>query len=233
MRSIILFIFCSCLSVTSHATQIKNDTVFTENSLKEQATALNISFEDVKKYHNLMNSPAGVFYKRGEANIFYVLTAEAETEAERKKFAQLWVEAEAAYYEKLGKAMNAYSLAAINKFGTNPNIWNLKAYDDLIESNQASYSSANKRVKLYVNTQNCAACLAKFNDLNQRLSRNEIAGIDIYFSDVGRSKDAIARWAMAMKIAQKTVQQKTITLNFDDGKGKGEKPYVEDYYILD
>lgn len=228
----LLVVSLMCASASAFATKIVEDNVFNENILKQQASVLNLSFAEVKKYHEVLNSPLGHFYKRGEANIFYVLAAEAESESERMRFARLWVKAEEQYYNKLGKAMNAYTKASIERFGASPKVWNMTAYDDLVTESKLSKTKPQKRAKLYVNTKNCNKCLVQFVKLNEKLSTNILSGIDIYFLDVGSDKGAIAKWAIGRGISQALVKQKNITLNFDDGKSKEKAPYVKEYYIL-
>lgn len=218
------------------AEKVNHDEVFNENFIMDQARALQLSVDEVKRYNETMASPAGVFYKRGEANVYYVLSAEAKTEQERMKYARLWVDAEAKHYEKLGAAMKAYTKASLERFGKNPTVWDLSAYDDLVSNNSPLISnasqSADKRAKFYVNTKNCPSCAGKFAELMTQLEGGQVMGIDIYFIDASGDRNAISSWASAMKISPDIVKSKIITLNFDDGKIKGKPPYAETYFIL-
>lgn len=215
--------------------KISQDKVFNENFIKNQAAELQLSVDEIKRYNETMDSPAGFFYKRGDANIYYVLSAEAKTDQERMKYARLWVSAEAKYAEKLGLAINAYSKAAIERFGKNPTIWDLSAYENLVTNNaplSSTVAPAEKRAKFYVNTKDCPSCNATFSEVMGQLASGSISGVDIYFVDSSGDRDAIFLWAASMKIPQEKVKSKKITLNFDDGKYKGKPPHVETYYIL-
>lgn len=239
--NLLVIILASCLCIQALASEVGSekvdrDEVFNENFIKDQASALQLSVDEVHRYNEIMASPAGVFYKRGEANIYYVLSAEAKTEQERMKYARLWVDAEAKHYEKLGAAMRSYTKASLERFGKNPVVWDLGAYDDLVSNNSTLISNASqqadKRAKLYVNTKNCPSCSSKFSELMAQLDGGQVSGIDIYFIDASGDRNAISTWASAMKISPDIVRSKIITLNFDDGKFKGKPPHAETYFII-
>ena len=191
-----------------------------------QAKKLGLTIEELKKYNEIMNSPLAFFYKRGEQNIFYVLAAEADSEKERMKFAKKWVEAEKDYHEKLGKALNAYTKASYEIFGINPQVFNLKAFNNAISG--VDKFSPLTRKKIYVKIQGCSECEHKFKQLLVEFKSQKIAGIDVYFVGNEITKELITRWAMRLNISRTMVSSKSITLNYDDHQSGGDLPYVKE-----
>jgi integrating conjugative element protein (TIGR03759 family) len=163
-----------------------------------------------------MDSPAGLYYKRGEANPYFVLSAEAKTEAERMKYARLWVKAEKGFLDKVGDAMRAYSKASVEEFGANPKIWDLTSYDKLVNGFNQQTKQNQSRAMLFVRSENCSDCVERFNQLNKQLAIGILSGIDVFFADAKGKADApiINKWAAAQHIDPDVVVSKKITLNY-------------------
>lgn len=194
---------------------IKQD-VITNVKFENEAMQLGLTLEDVKKYHDVMDSPSGLYYKRGEANPYFVLSAEAKTEAERMKYARLWVKAEKGFIDKVGDAMRAYSKASVEEFGTNPKIWDLTSYDKLVNGFNQTTQKNQSRATLFIKAENCSDCVDRFQQLNNQLTVGIISGIDVYFADAKGKADStkINKWAAAQNISPNTVTSKKITLNY-------------------
>ncbi|MEH6454911.1 MAG: hypothetical protein V7749_01185 [Cocleimonas sp.] len=213
--------------------EIANTKVFSENNLDVDVKQTGLTVTDLKRFNEIMKSPSAFFYNRGEKNVYYILAAESDNEADRMRFARLWYAAEEKYHEGLGNALRAYTKASIEKNGRNPKIFDLDAYDN-IDVNQVSSSNGGmaKRVKLYVKTKDCGQCITQFNGLKNRIKDNSLAGVDIFFVDVKTNQQQIIAWAKSQIIPPELVKSKKITLNFDDGKAKKDIPYVQDYFIF-
>lgn len=200
------------------------------DKLKVDSEALGLKPEDLKRYYEIINSPQGFYYKRGEANPYYVLAAEATTEKERMRFARLWVQGEEKDYEKLGKAIKAYEIARLERFGENPKVWDLSHTQDLITSGN-SPSLNTSRVLFYIRAADCSQCDIDFKKLNNQLMAGLISGIDIFFVDTDKKTEddstKIRNWASKHNIDPSKVRNKLITLNFGDKSMAETIPYQE------
>lgn len=189
----------------------------TDDYLVLQAKNLSLEKNDIKRYYEIMNSPRGTYYLRGEPNIFFVLASEASSEAERMRFARAWVAAEDRYYENFGKSIRAYTRASMEKYGENPKVWDLTSPLRFpVGENQTS-----SRVALYIKAVGCDECDVEFNKLYNQLKAGLISGIDIYVEDaLSKSADdalKIRTWATKMGMSPDTVKAKLITLNYGEG----------------
>lgn len=198
------------------------------DALKSDSLALGLKPEDLKRYYDILNSPQGFYYKRGEANPYFVLAAEAENEKERMRFARLWVKGEEQDSEKVGKAIKAYSAASIERFGLSPKVWNLT--DDLIMGGDSEEEMAG-RISFYITTSACDKCELDFKKLNNQLLTGLISGIDIFFVDTEKrtSDDSknIRSWATKLGVDPNKVINKQITLNYGARSMASSVPFQE------
>ena len=233
MKNLVVLFIAFTASFNLIADEITNTKIFSENNFETDAKRTGLTVTDLKRFNEIMESPSAFFYNRGEKNVYYILAAESDNEADRMRYARLWYEAEEKYNEGLGNALRAYTKASIEKNGRNPKIFDLDAYDN-IDVNEVFSSKGGmaKRVKLYIKTKDCVQCVQQFNGLKNRIEDNSLAGVDIFFVDVKTNQKPIVEWAKNQLIPPNLVKSKKITLNFDDGKASKEIPYVQDYFLF-
>lgn len=187
------------------------------NELRTQnALELGITQEDLAKYDAIMGGPKGNFFRRGEANYFYVLGAEAKSDEEALHYARLWVRAEGRYYTNLGNMLRAYDAASIEYFGENPVMFDIIGRGNTANSNPVNaqfHSSRVGRVKVFIQLDDCPTCDATVLRELDKVNKGTIQGLDIYIANANGDNQAIRRWATMIKLDPDQVKQRLVTLN--------------------
>jgi len=171
--------------------------------------------DEFARYRELMQGPLGIYSPHLDP--LSALGIEARTDEERRRYAELQVQAEARRVEKLLAYQRAYDEA-----------WQ-KLYPDSQRVNLpgavSSAISGNGRTAVFVR-EDCAAC-------EQTVQRLQASGITFDLYMVGsRSEDARIRdWARRAQIDPMRVRDGSITLNHDSGRWlslglSGELPAV-------
>ncbi|MDA8520412.1 TIGR03759 family integrating conjugative element protein [Acidovorax sp. NCPPB 4044] len=175
-----------------------------------RAREWNLRAEDWSRYRTLMQGPLGIYSPHLDP--LTALGIEARSDEERRRFAELQVQAEARRVQKTLDYQRAYDAA-----------WQ-RLHPDLqrvaLPSNQAGgdVSGAGTgaaepgRLAVFVK-EACAAC-------DQRVQQLQSAGtaMDVYVVGSRGDDERIRRWARQAAIDPAKVQAKAITLNHDGGR---------------
>jgi integrating conjugative element protein (TIGR03759 family) len=167
--------------------------------------ALGLTETDLTRYHSVLQGPRANWSE--DKDPLMVLGITAETDAERKRYAQLYVVND----RKRNDAIFAFTRSV-------QNVW-LEHYPNeplfMVPSQAASVApllTATDRVILVFDANKaCAQCIAAFERV-QRLGRsNGGTGIDLYF--VGNTFDQMVAFGRARGITKEDVSAKRVTLN--------------------
>lgn len=196
-------------TVTSQVQQTQTD-----NSARESAV-WGLSDTQWQQYRDVMKGPRGV--QSPGIDPVLALGLEAESAAERRHMAELWVKQE---YQRVEK-----ELAFQREVDA---AWK-RLYPGVLPVNMGNATGVahdtHGRLALFVRRENCPQCDAR---LNAVLADNR--PVDIYLVDSGGSDDVIRQWALAHHIPVDRVRSRQITLNHDNGNwlkfGQGRMPVV-------
>lgn len=178
---------------------------------RHQAHAWELSEIEWRRYRQLMLGIRGSVSDARLAPI-EVLGIHARDEAERRHYAMRWAQAMRADAERVLAFQRAYDAAAEQLFAGLPLI---DAGRLKIVPQTTSALSPRDRV-LFFTALECPACEAMLAKLLKHL--NTVAGIDIYFTDLGPGSEArIRAWADDHDIEPVWVQGRRVTLNIDNG----------------
>lgn len=192
-------------------------------------TDLTLTDLEVLRFQEIMKTSRGTMYKRGEANPYFVLAAEATTDRERDRFVRLLLEAEAAHVERVGKVLKSQERVQLLMFGDKPIMFDVQSEYHQEKSFPFSKEKAPQspsqehRATLYVNVENCSECISAFKMLNNQRLAGVIDGIDVYFEDVLGSDEPIMKWARLNQLSPKMVSAGVITLNHSNGRNESGK----------
>jgi len=171
--------------------------------------------DEFSRYRELMQGPLGIYSPNIDP--LSALGIEARTDAERRRYAELQVQAEARRVEKLLAYQRAYDEAWQRLY---PGMQRVNLPDVV-----SSTPSGNGRMAVFVRD-DCAAC-------EQTVQRLQTSGMTFDLYMVGsRADDARIRdWAKRAQIDPARVRTGSITLNHDDGRWlslgvSGELPAV-------
>lgn len=183
------------------------------NKTAQQGRQWGLSGEEYQRYQQLMDGPRGT--QSPGLDPLTALGIEAQSDAERKKYAQLWVKQEFARTEKELKFQREVD-AAWQRLGVLPvNMGNVAgiAHD------------TGGRLALFVKAKDCGQCDAR---LAAVLADNR--PVDIYLVDSKGNDILLREWARAHHIPVDKVRAHQITLNHDGGRwmkfGNGLMPVV-------
>ncbi|MBO9738891.1 TIGR03759 family integrating conjugative element protein [Xanthomonas axonopodis pv. begoniae] len=177
---------------------------------EERAREWNLRAEDWSRYRTLMQGPLGTYSPHLDP--LTALGIEARSDEERRRFAELQVQAEARRVQKTLNYQRAYDAA-----------WQ-RLHPDLqrvaLPSGQAggdvrgagAGAAEPGRLAVFVK-EACAAC-------DQRVQQLQSAGttMDVYVVGSRGDDERIRRWARQAAIDPAKVQAKAITLNHDGGR---------------
>ncbi|MBH2988233.1 TIGR03759 family integrating conjugative element protein [Serratia ureilytica] len=218
--SVISLMLLSPLSQAAQQTTIENSqSTLSEiqqsqaNKTAQQGRQWGLSGEEYQRYQQLMDGPRGT--QSPGLDPLTALGIEAQSDTERKKYAQLWVKQEFARTEKELKFQREVD-AAWQRLGVLPvNMGNAAgiAHD------------TGGRLALFVKAKDCGQCDAR---LAAVLADNR--PVDIYLVDSKGNDSLLREWARAHHITVDKVRARQITLNHDGGRwmkfGNGLMPVV-------
>ncbi|EBD0364537.1 TIGR03759 family integrating conjugative element protein [Salmonella enterica] len=196
-------------TVTSQVQQTQTD-----NSARD-AAVWGLSDTQWQQYREVMKGPRGI--QSPGIDPVMALGLEAESAAERRQMAELWVKQEYRRVEKELAFQREVDAA-----------WK-RLYPGILPVNMGNVTGvahdSHGRLALFVRRENCPQCDAR---LSAVLADNR--PVDIYLVDSGGSDDVIRRWALAHHIPVDKVRSRQITLNHDNGNwlkfGQGRMPVV-------
>ncbi|HAS8195767.1 TPA: hypothetical protein I7682_17955 [Vibrio vulnificus] len=176
----------------------------------EYLKQLNLTPKEWERYQQIMTGPMGSYYRRGTANVFYVLGAEAQNEQASLEYARRWLIANDQYAAKLSKMLKMYHAASIDHYGESPRL-----FDEPGTKPTFQIPEVNKVTNLFIGLTDCATCGSEVENELKRLIAGEISGLNLYFVGVKRDEvSKIQSWAKAHKIPVDFVKQRRVTLNF-------------------
>ncbi|MBK3845825.1 TIGR03759 family integrating conjugative element protein [Stutzerimonas xanthomarina] len=177
-----------------------------ERTDEQHARGWGLSAEEWARYRTLMRGPLGIYSPNLDP--LTALGIEARSDQERRRYAELQVEAEAHRVEKLLAYQRAYDHAWQQLHGDMPRV----ILPDAGPAFSPVTPAANGRVAVFVKDA-CVAC-------DQTTLWLQAAGMefDIYVVD-SRADDAhIRAWAQRIGIDPANVRSGQITLNHDSGR---------------
>ncbi|WP_446469704.1 TIGR03759 family integrating conjugative element protein [Xenorhabdus stockiae] len=194
---------------TPLASQQTHTTESQSQSLKSQAEQWQLSTDEYQRYQQLMNGPRGI--QSPGLDPLTALGIEAESDAERRRYAEQWVKAEFARTEKELRFQREVNAA-----------WQ-RLFPDVLPVNMEKSDEANGRLALFVRAKDCPQCDTR---LAEVLAAKQ--PVDIYLVDSQRNDDTLRQWAKTHHIPVEQVRNRQITLNHDAGYwfrfGKGLMP---------
>ena len=164
-----------------------------------QAQAWGLQASDWVRYRELMQGPLGIYAPHLDP--LTALGIEARSDEERARFAELQVRAEARRVEKLLTYQRAYDAA-----------WQRLAPDLQRVTLEDAKVAEETRLSVFVKA-DCPPCLERVRQL-QAQGR----AFDLYLVDSKGDDARLRRWARQARLDPTRVQQRTITLNHDNGR---------------
>jgi len=241
---VFLLVFVSFVSVAQQKQSLPKKNIESSALTKSQishADLWSLSTDEYKKYLKILNSPRGYFTPNLEKNPLLALALEAETEAERQKYADQWVRLQ---YENNVKVISwqlevneawKRQYPGIPRFTyKRPGLAQHSVSSFSLPSSKSSFSidsllqkQANKpRTQLYIAIKNCVSCISAFEQQYKDLKAGKVTGVDIHFTG-SPSKQEIIQWAIDQKLNSLEVnEQRIVTLNIADKQVK-TVPLVE------
>ncbi|PMR78817.1 TIGR03759 family integrating conjugative element protein [Billgrantia endophytica] len=162
-----------------------------------------LSTEEWARYRELMQGPIGVYSP--DLDPLTALGIEARSDEERRRYAELQVQAEARRVEKLLSYQRAYDAAWQRLHPDMPRV-------ELPSAALATPDAGAQRAAVFVRDA-CTAC----DQLVQRLHADRTE-IDIYMVGSRQDDAHIRHWASRVGIDPARVRTGTITLNHDGGR---------------
>jgi integrating conjugative element protein (TIGR03759 family) len=198
----------------TEVSQIKNSpTTYSQFQLLEkQAELWDLNTEELQRYQQLMKGPRGL--QSPDLDPLSTLGIEAETQAERRRYAEKWVKAEFVRTQKELNFQREIDAA-----------W-LRLYPDMlpVHMGDAAQDDGN-RLALFVKAKDCLPCDARLSSV--------LAGkhpVDIYLVDSQGDDELLRQWATEHHISAEKVRARQITLNHDGGRwirfGNGIMPVL-------
>ncbi|MBC8954479.1 TIGR03759 family integrating conjugative element protein [Xenorhabdus sp. PB62.4] len=180
-------------------------------SLKSQAEQWKLSAGEYQRYQYLINGPRGI--QSPGLDPLTTLGIEADSDAERRRYAEQWVKSEFARTEKELRFQREVDAA-----------WQ-RLFPDMLPVNMTTSRETNGRLALFVRAKDCPQCEIR---LSEVLAANP--PVDIYLVDSQRNDDTLRLWAKNHHIPVERVRNRQITLNHDAGHwfrfGKGLMPVL-------
>lgn len=169
---------------------------------EDQASRWGITEQEWLKFEDIKKGPRG--YWSPNLDPLTTLGVEAETDAERQRYAEIQVRLEFERAEKELAYQRTYTAAFQRLYPGRLPIENLGK----TKASSVSTSTNQQRLTIFVR-QNCSACDAQVKQLQKTGT-----GIDIYMVDSLNNDTAIRQWATKIGINPKLVLSKQITLNY-------------------
>ncbi|MEQ1963147.1 TIGR03759 family integrating conjugative element protein [Xenorhabdus khoisanae] len=194
---------------TPLASQQTQSTASQPQFLKNQAEQWTLSADEYRRYQQLMNGPRGI--QSPGLDPLTALGIEADSDAERRRYAEQWVRAEFARTEKELHFQREVDAA-----------WQ-RLFPDVLPVNMTTSREASGRLALFVRVKDCPPCETR---LAEVLAAKQ--PVDIYLVDSQGNDDTLRQWAKNHHIPVERVRNRQITLNHDTGYwfrfGKGLMP---------
>lgn len=180
------------------------------NTLQQQSESWGLSQEEYLHYQEFMAGPRGI--QSPGLDPLTALGIEARTDAERRRFAELWVKHEFTRTEKELQFQREVDAA-----------WK-RLFPDVMPVNMGK-AIPERRLAVFVKSTDCSLC-------ESRLQKLLAAGreLDIYLVDSNGDDAKLRQWAKDHLIPVDKVRSRQITLNHDGGRwirfGSGLMPVV-------
>ncbi|WP_340614614.1 TIGR03759 family integrating conjugative element protein [Xenorhabdus thailandensis] len=182
-----------------------------QHALKSQAEQWQLSADEYQRYQHLINGPRGI--QSPGLDPLTTLGIEAESDTERRRYAEQWVKSEFARTEKELHFQREVDAA-----------WQ-RLFPDILPVNMTTSRATSGRLALFVRVKDCPPCETR---LAEVLAAKQ--PVDIYLVDSQRNDDTLRQWAKNHHIPVERVRTRQITLNHDAGYwfrfGKGLMPVM-------
>ncbi|CDG22263.1 putative exported protein [Xenorhabdus poinarii G6] len=169
-----------------------------KQSLKIQAEQWGLRADEYQRYQQLLKGPRGI--QSPGLDPLTTLGIEAESEAERRRYAEQWVKAEFARTEKELRFQREVDAA-----------WQ-RLFPSVLPVNMEKSGEAKGRLALFVKINDCPPCDARLAEVLALMQP-----IDIYLVDSKGNDDTLRQWAKKHRIPVERVRNRHITLNHDAG----------------
>lgn len=189
-------------------TQVNVQELAEENHRQQWA----LSKSDWTRYKTLMQGIRGSISPKNISPI-EVLGTHARTDAERRKYAEIWATMRHEDIDRILAFQLAYNQAFARLYPNEPMI-----DTNLLNADQGSDFKAGDRVLVFLKIDRCAEC----ETIIQKIMRDEVVKtlpVDIYFVDTQNKIDnvKIRQWAKRFQIDSQRLKSGSITLNHDQG----------------
>ena len=203
------------VSTGRSATAPQQQDTTTEERTRTPGTEWGLSDREWQQYEQVLKGPRAI--QSPGIDPLMALGLEADSDSERRRFAEKWVREEYARVEKELAFQREVDAAWTRLY---PNVLPVstgRATGAVARDTQA-------RIALFVR-RDCTPCDARLSAILA-----ESRPVDIYLVDSGGSDDAIRQWALTRDIPVDRVRSRQITLNHDNGTwlryGQGRMPVV-------
>lgn len=194
----------SASSTDSRVAQSQERTASASALDERQARDWGLQADEWARYQQLMQGPLGVYSPNLDP--LTALGIEARTDEERRRYAELQVQAEARRVEKTLAYQRAYDAAWQRLYPTLQPV-------DLTDTGRVSTgASPSERLAVFVK-EGCPACEQQVRQL-----LTEDAAFDLYMVGSRQEDARIRQWAARMGIDPDKVRERVITLNHDAGR---------------
>ncbi|ETK22715.1 MULTISPECIES: TIGR03759 family integrating conjugative element protein [Pseudomonas] len=197
---------------TSSVQQLTSESPLSQNKPHDKAAQeWGLTSKEYERYQEVMQGPRGV-YSPG-LDPLTALGIEARSDSERRRFAELQVQAERQRVERELAYQRAYDEAYQRLF---PGIKAIEISSSPMSQTGSSGSGpaleGNGRIALFVKD-DCLPCI----DQVKRLQTSQTP-FDLYFVGSQNDDERIRRWAILAGVDPSSVKSRQITLNHDQGR---------------
>ncbi|KNX79227.1 hypothetical protein DA83_17900 [Pseudomonas sp. 250J] len=197
---------------TSSVQQLTSESTLSQNKLHDKAAQeWGLTSKEYERYQEVMQGPRGV-YSPG-LDPLTALGIEARSDSERRRFAELQVQAERQRAERELAYQRAYDEAYQRLFpGIKAIEISASSATQVGSSTNGPALDGNGRMALFVKD-DCLPCI----DQVKRLQASQTP-FDLYFVGSQNDDERIRRWAILAGIDPSSVKSRLITLNHDQGR---------------
>ncbi|NNA99295.1 MULTISPECIES: TIGR03759 family integrating conjugative element protein [Pseudomonas] len=209
-----------CQAATEHSASITNsqDTgLGIQNPQGARQTELahewGLTPQEWSRYKTVMEGPRGI-YSPG-LDPLTALGIEAKSAEERRRYAELQVQAERQRIDKELAYQKAYDQAFARLYPNEKVIQISSEPSSLTSSGAVTALKGSGRLAVFVQD-NCTACIARVSDLQAQKQ-----AFDLYYVGSQGDDEKIRRWAILAGVEPTSVRNRQITLNHDAGRWLG------------
>lgn len=208
-----------CHAAPGQATSVSNtQNSATQNSSQaasqtELAREWGLTPQEWTHYQTVMKGPRGI-YSPG-LDPLTALGIEAKSEQERRRYAELQVQAERQRIDKELAYQKAYDQAFARLYPNEKVIQISSNPSSTPGSSAVTAVKGSGRLAVFVQD-NCTACIARVSDLQAQKQT-----FDLYFVGSQGDDEKIRRWAILAGVEPASVRSRQITLNHDAGRWLG------------